>query len=182
MGNQAAGMNAVDFILIVGFLVILCFALVLFVGAPYVPTLRPQVLAALREATKDIKHPVLYELGSGDGAVMKAAAKQGIRSVGYELNPIMWVISKVRLWKYRRLATARFGDFWSKPISEADVIFVFLHSRFMKRLDKKITQEARKKVKLISFAFEIPGKQPVVKKDGLYVYEYYPVRAHAHSK
>lgn len=169
-------MSWVDYVLLISMAVILSFALVLLVGAPYVPTLPKQKSAAIAAALADAKSPLLYELGSGDGTVMLAAAKLGVRSVGYELNPIMWAISYARLWRYRTLADVRFGDFWTKNIADADVIFVFLHPRFMKKLDKKITQEARKKIKLISFAFEVPGKKPDATTDGLFIYIYKPAK------
>lgn len=170
-------MNWIDYLIIFATTIALCFSLVLLVGAPYVPTLPKQTKAALDEVAVMGGKPLLYELGSGDGTVMKAAALRGIRSIGYELNPIIWLISKIRLWKYRQCAEPRFGDFWPKNISDADVIFVFLHPRFMKKLDNKITQECSKNIKLISFAFEIPDKKMVKKTEGLFIYEYSPQKS-----
>ena len=42
----------------------------------------------------------------------------------------------------------------------------------MKKLDKKIVQYNVNNVKLASFAFEIPGRQPVHQKHGVYLYSY----------
>ena len=54
-----------------------CFAVVLLRGAPYLPTLRTQVEAAIELA--DIKEgDTLLELGCGDGKVVLCAAQKGI--------------------------------------------------------------------------------------------------------
>ena len=68
--------------------ILLCFSGVLLVGAPYLPTLTPQVAAALELAALR-PGETLLELGCGDGKVLIAAAQQGYRAVGYELNPIL---------------------------------------------------------------------------------------------
>jgi hypothetical protein len=44
----------------------------------------------------------------------------------------------------------------------------------MAKLDKKITQEITKKVKLVSFAFAIPDKKPIKEQGGMMLYEYKP--------
>ena len=154
-----------------GIVLLLCFGLVLFVGAPYLPTLTPQVKAALKLANLK-PGSTLLELGCGDGKVLIAAANQGMNAVGYELNPILVVIARLRTLKYRSNVRVIWGDFWHKPWPEAEAVFVFLLPKYMKKLDTKLAQYAVKPVKLISFAFEVPDKKPAVKSSGLYMYEY----------
>ncbi len=82
-------------IFIVISILVICFGFVLLYGAPYVPTLKKQVEDALDLA--DVKPgECLVELGSGDGRVLIAAAKRGCSCIGYELNPIMFVISLIK--------------------------------------------------------------------------------------
>ena len=148
-----------------------CFSGVLLFGAPYLPTLGPQVEAALKLA--DLKSgQTLLELGSGDGKVIVAAAKKGINVVGYELNPLLVVISWLRTRKYRHNVTIIWGDFWQKTWPEHDAIFTFLLPKYMSKLDKKVMQSSPKKVKLISFAFAIPNKHIQAQKHGVYLYIY----------
>ena len=154
-------------------LLLICFGGVLLVGAPYLPTLTPQVNIALELA--DLKKgQTLLELGCGDGKVLIAAAKQGINSVGYELNPLITFVAWVRTRRYRKYVTVIWGDFWGKPWPEADVIFVFLLPRLMAKLDTKIEQYKYKPVKLVSFAFRIQNKKPATVKQGVYLYTYRP--------
>ena len=149
----------------------LCFGGVLLFGAPYLPTMKPQVQAALELA--DLKPgQTMLELGCGDGKVLLAAAKLGINSVGYELNPLLVMMAWMRTIKYRKNVTIIWGNFWKMTWPEHQAIFTFLLPRLMTKLDKKIIQSKHKPVKLISHAFVIPDKKPTTHKDGVFVYSY----------
>src|SRR5438105_4258164 len=112
--------------------ILLCFAVVVLFGAPYLPTLKPQVKTALELA--DLKPgQTLLELGCGDGRVLIAAAKRGCNAVGYELNPIMAAFCWLRTRRYRRQIRVVWGDFWQKTWPPADAIFTFLLPKFMSR-------------------------------------------------
>lgn len=158
------------FLLGIGVLVLL-FGFVVFFGAPYLPTLTPQVDAALKLADlKKGQH--LLELGCGDGKVLIAAAKQGLRVTGYELNPVLALISWFRTRRYKGQVRVVWGNFWQKKLPKADAVFVFLLPKYMSKLDKKVIQQSSKPVKLVSFAFKIPGKEIVVQKEGIFLYYY----------
>jgi 16S rRNA A1518/A1519 N6-dimethyltransferase RsmA/KsgA/DIM1 with predicted DNA glycosylase/AP lyase activity len=151
--------------------VLACFAGVLLVGAPYLPTLSPQVDAAIK--LSGLKSAdTLLELGCGDGKVVLAAARQGITVVGYELNPLLAALAWLRTRRYRHNVTIIWGDFWRKPWPEAEGIFVFLLPKYMKRLDTNVMQYKHKPVKLVSFAFKIPDKAVSAEQKGLFVYDY----------
>lgn len=158
-------------LVIIAALVIICFAGVLLAGAPYLPTLKPQVKTALELA--DLKPgQTLLELGCGDGRVLLAAAKQGLNAVGYELNPLMVLIAWLRTRRYRRQVKVVWGNFWQADWPPAGAIFTFLLPRYMAKLDKKCIQYPDKPVKLISFAFKIPGKKVKTHRKGIYLYDY----------
>ena len=42
----------------------------------------------------------------------------------------------------------------------------------MSKLDKKVMQYSHHPVKLVSFAFTIPDRQPAKQKSGVYLYRY----------
>ena len=150
---------------------IACFGFVLAFGAPYLPTLTPQMHAALDLA--DLQPgQTLLELGCGDGKVLVAAARRGLNVIGYELNPLLVIVCKLRCWRYRHLVTVKWGDFWRSPWPAADAIFVFLLPKHMDRLDKKIIQYKHKPVKLVSFAFSLPNREASAHKDSVFLYEY----------
>ena len=147
------------------------FAWVSFFGAPYVPTLTPQVGAALELV--DLKPgETLLELGCGDGKVLIAAAQAGLHAVGYELNPVMALIAWARTRRFKGRVKVIWGNVWTKDWPPADGIFSFLLPRFMGRLDDKIVRYNRGSIKLVSFAFEIPNRQPERVKQNVYLYHY----------
>jgi hypothetical protein len=149
------------------------FSFVVAFGAPFLPTFNPKVTQAL-----DMIHlkqgQTLLELGSGDGRVLKAAAQRGLKAVGYELNPLLVIYSRLLTWKYRKQVKIRWGNFWRAKWPPADGIFVFLLQPYMEKLDQKIVAEYGKDVRLVSFAFTINSRRPK-KADtaaGLYLYQY----------
>jgi SAM-dependent methyltransferase len=148
-----------------------CFAGVLLFGAPYLPTLRPQMRVALRLAGLE-PGQTLLELGCGDGRVLIAAAKQGVNAVGYELNPLLALIAWTRTRRYRGQVRVVWGDFWRADWPPAEAIFTFLLPRYMAKLDKKCSRQAHKPLRLVSFAFPIPDKKPRKSQKGIYVYDY----------
>lgn len=154
-------------------LVILCFGFVILLGPPWVPTLTPQAKRALDMI--DLKPgDTLLELGSGDGKILLDAARRGWNAVGVELNPILVVISRLRTWRYRKQVKVKWGNLWeTKTWPQAEGIFVFILPKYMPKLDKKVTQWHKSSVKLVSFAFAIPGKETISQhKSGVYLYEY----------
>lgn len=152
-------------------ILILLFGFVVAFGAPFLPTLKAQQTAAL-DLLSLKPGQTLLKLGSGDGRVLRAAAERGIIAIGYELNPVLVIWSHIRNWRYRRLITVHWKNFWRHKLPVTDGIYVFLLDRYMKKLDKKITQETGKKVKLVSYAFKIPDKKPVKELNGLFLYDY----------
>lgn len=162
-----------------GLLVLLvCFCFVLLRGAPYVPTLKKQVDAALDLA--DLQPgDTLLELGCGDGKVLAAAAARGWQAIGYELNPILAAIAWLRTRRYGSLVRVRCADFWLADWPASEGIFVFLLDPYMQKLDTKIVRTYGRhgvfkgqKIKLVSVAFKVPGRTPKVERSGVFLYEY----------
>ncbi len=161
-------------ITLVGFVLILCFGFVLLFGAPYVPTLKKQSRLAL-ETINLRPGQTLLELGCGDGRMLKAAAEVGIHGVGIELNPILVLVARARTWRYRKHVRILWGNLWHtrKWPAETDGIFVFILQKEMTKLDAAIAQWHTHPIKLVSFAFPIPDKKPLVQHSkGVYLYEY----------
>ncbi len=153
--------------------IVLLFGVVVLFGAPYVPTLRPQVKAALD--LLDLKPgQTLLEIGSGDGKVLIAAAQRDIRAIGYEINPILVLIARWRTRAYRDRVQVIWGNAFTKTWPVTDGIYIFGVQRIMPKLHKKIIQSIHKPVKIVSFGFKIPAFENVEPKQGLYLYTYTP--------
>ena len=160
-----------DVLVIVLIILLFVFSFVILFGAPYLPTLKPQAQNALD--LLDLKPgQIILELGSGDGRVLKQAAHKGIQGIGYELNPLLVIYSWISCWRYRKLVTFKCRNYWNVTFPECDGIYVFLLDKYMPKLDKKIMQDLNKPVKLVSYAFKIPGRNPDAKNGGLMLYRY----------
>lgn len=152
-------------------ILMLSFGVVLLFGAPYLPTLTPQVKVAL-ELSGLKAGDTLLELGCGDGKVLIAAAKLGINSIGYELNPAVALVAFLRTRKYGKQVRIVYGNFWTAQWPQANAIFTFLLPKYMAKLDSKMAQYKYKPTKLISNAFAIPDKPIDVQKNGVNLYLY----------
>ena len=153
-------------------LLVFLFAVVLLVGAPYVPTLTPQVAAALKLADCQ-PGDTLLELGCGDGKVLVAAGRAGLHAVGYELNPLLFLVSWLRTRRFKGRVRVVWGDFWRANWPPTEAIFVFLHPRFMARLDAAVTAAAKRQkrpIKLVSFAFTVPDRKANRELNGVHLY------------
>lgn len=150
----------------IGFLIVVfCFAV--FFGAPYVPT-RQLDIEEIFKNIKNSKKSKFVDLGSGDGKLVLYAAKLGYQSTGYEINPILWMISNFRVRKYPN-AKVILSNMWSADISNADLVFCFLASKYMNKLEKKLNQEMKTGSIFVSYVFELPTKKPYLKhKNTLY--------------
>lgn len=161
-------------LLIVIFIVVLFFGFVVFFGAPYLPTMRAQQETALNLLSLK-SGQIFYDLGCGDGRMLRAAAKRGLKAVGYELNPVLCIVAWLNTLRYRKNIKIRCGNFWKADIKDADGIFVFLIDNKMHRLDTFIQGRCVKPLKLASYAFQIPGKKEIANKSGVYLYTYHPL-------
>ena len=148
-----------------------CFAASLVSGAPPVAIHRRALAKALDLA--ELKPgELLIDLGCGYGGLLIAAAQRGARATGYEINPIVWLIAWVRTRRYRHLVSVRLGDFWTASIAEAQVVFVFLLDRHMLRLESKLKRECRPGARVVSYAFELPGRKVSQQTDLLFRYDF----------
>ncbi|XP_011385235.2 protein FAM173B [Pteropus vampyrus] len=82
------------------------------VCVPFVPATAKQVENVLK-ALRSRRGP-LVDVGSGDGRIVIAAAKEGFVAAGYELNPWLVWYSRYRAWRegVQDLATFYISDLW----------------------------------------------------------------------
>lgn len=154
-----------------GLLVVFCFSFVLLFGAPFLPTLPTQVNAALD--LLDLKpEQLMIDLGCGDGRVLIAAARRGWRVVGYELNPLLALLAWLRCRPYQDRVVVVWADYWRAQWPQADGIFAFILPRYMAKLHTKVIQSTKHAVKVASFGFKIPDKQPTRLDQGIFLYDY----------
>lgn len=152
------------------FAIILVFGLVVFRGSPYVPSRKKYIRQAFTKLYEIDPKDVLVDIGSGDGIVLREAAKLGARAIGYEINPILVVLSRLLSLKHNKIRVC-LADFWSVKIPEdTTVIYVFSVTRDIKNITKLLQSEVNRigrPIYLISYAGEFDNFK-LVKKDSAY--------------
>lgn len=150
--------------------IFLIFSLVVFRGSPYVPSQKKYIRQAFTELYKITKKDVLVDIGSGDGVVLREAAKLGARSIGYEINPLLVLIARLLSLKNKKIEV-HLADFWSAKIpSGTTIIYVFSVTRDIKNITKRLQKEVNRighSVYLLSFAGDFTDLK-LIKKNSSY--------------
>jgi len=105
---------------------------------------------------------VVFDLGSGDGRMVIAAAKRGARAVGVEYNPDMVALSKRNAERERLPADgARFlqGDIFETDFSSATVVTLYLLPDLNLRLRPKLL-DMRPGTRVVSHMFKMQDWDP----------------------
>lgn len=163
-------------------IVVICLIFIAFVGigiffggAPWLPTRRPWVEQAL-DLAKVGKNDVVVDLGSGDGVVLGLACRRGAKqAIGYEINPLLVVLSRLQLRRYGKRVLVRDCDLFRTDLpADTTVIYLFGVGRMMNRLADYLAEQRpgirTRRVKVISFGFEIPGLKLVDSQNGFNLY------------
>ena len=150
---------------------VLAFGLGAWRGAPYLPILHHPAEDLLDLADLS-PGQTLIDLGSGDGRLLRLAAQRGIRGIGYEINPLVYMASLVVCWRYRKLVTIHTADIWHTKLPRADVIYIFILERHMGRLEHKFITEITQPTRVISYIFRLPTSSPTHQTHNTYTYEF----------
>lgn len=141
-------------------------------GAIFFPTTTRNVetmiaLALLRAGDK------IVDLGSGDGRIVIACAKRGIRAEGYEINPILVLLSRraIRRAGVQDLAVIHWKSFWRANLAPFNVIFVYGIPYIMSDLRKKLERELKSDTRVVSHVFQIPQWISVEEREKVYLYK-----------
>lgn len=156
--------------LVAAIIVLVAFAISGPLGAPWVPARKKDVEGIMNDI-KLQKGQTYIELGCGDGRLVAAAARQGAIAIGYEINPILYIVATLRNVR-NPSAHVRFGNFWKKDLSSATVVMAFLMPKFMLRLESKVNTELKPSAKLICYVFPLPTKKPSIKRHHWFVYTF----------
>jgi SAM-dependent methyltransferase len=136
----------------------------------YLPTPHHVVGAMLRLAGVS-PSDVIYDLGSGDGRILIAAARaHGARGVGIELDGRMIQRARcnAREARVEQLVEFRQGDLFGADLREATVVTLFLFPEMVQRLMPKLRSELRPGTRIVSHRFGPSTWQPdrTIEADG----------------
>ncbi len=129
---------------------------------PYVPTPEPVVNAMLKLAQVK-RGDVLYDLGSGDGRIVIAAAKRyGVRGTGVDIDPRRIDEANANARKAGVAGRVRFvnQDLFAIDFSEATVVTLYLLPRINLQLRPKLLAELRPGTRIVSHGFDMGDWRP----------------------
>ena len=134
----------------------------------------PSFLGMVRiiEGFADAKRKdIVYDLGSGDGRVLEAFAKKGIKCLGIEQNSLLNRLARRRLGKYKNVKIVQ-GDILDQGLSKATVVIAYLSRFVTEDLQKKIKKECRKGTRIVLVSYKFKDWKPVKMKK----YFWLPIR------
>ncbi|XP_065780017.1 adenine nucleotide translocase lysine N-methyltransferase isoform X3 [Muntiacus reevesi] len=107
------------------------------------------------------------DLGSGDGRIVRtvlAAHRCGLcPAVGYELNPWLVGLARLRAWRAGCVGSVRFHreDLWKVSLRDCHNVSVFLAPSVLPLLEDKLQAELPAGARVVSGRFPLPTWQPV---------------------
>ena len=132
--------------------------------APFDPTpqdvvQRMLVLAEIR------KSDVIYDLGSGDGRLLIAAAKKyGLRGVGFEIDAGLVKLARenARREGVEKLVEIRQKDFLSADLAPASVVTVYLSYDGNLAVREQLNRQLKPGARVVSYTFDMGDWPPKI--------------------
>ena len=162
-------MMVLNFFLLCVCLVVLLFVLLFFLAqiisiftadAPFVPIPR-EIEDKIIESLKLNEDSVLYDLGCGDGRVLKSAVEKypNIKAVGIEIAFIPYLLARFKTRKNKNIEIRR-EDIFKTDIANATHIFTYLYPKVMEKLMPVLEKKCRSGTRIVSCDFEDKNRKP----------------------
>lgn len=129
--------------------------------APYVPT-PADVVERMLEMANVQAGDVVYDLGSGDGRLVIAAARRGARGVGIDIDPQRIAESQANA-KAAGVADRvefRLADALSADVSDATVVTLYLLSSSNAKLRPRLQAQLKPGARIVSHQFGMGDWEP----------------------
>jgi len=97
---------------------------------------------------------IVYDIGCGDGRIVYLAVKDyGVKGIGIELSPLVYLLARFRQLLWHSGARLRFGNFNRQDFSDADVVFCYSSDDVMARLETKLQAELKTGARVVSYIY-----------------------------
>jgi cyclopropane fatty-acyl-phospholipid synthase-like methyltransferase len=129
---------------------------------PFVPT-PVQVVDRMLEMARVTPEDVVYDLGSGDGAIIiRAAKKFGVRGVGIEIDADLARKAQANAFKERveHLVEFRVQDALAVDVSRATVVTLYMLPKFNAKLRPILDRQLKPGARVVSHDFSVEGWVP----------------------
>jgi precorrin-6B methylase 2 len=126
--------------------------------APYVPT-PPEVIDAMLKLAAVGEGDLLYDLGSGDGRIVIAAAeKRKAYAVGIELDEELCKVTQRAITEHHLEGRVRViqGDIFEQDLTGASVVTAYLLPKSLGRIALLLQARLKKGARVVSINDEVP--------------------------
>ncbi len=167
---------SIAFVALFAFFLILVFTAWSFIFGAGFDATPEKIIRKMLQMTELKKGEVLYDLGCGTGRSLIIGAKEfGAYGIGIEINPLLcwWAKIKIKSNFLSDKIKVQRANFFKIPISQADVIFIFLYRKANEKLVAKFKKELKPGTRIVSYHWKLPGINLVKsdKKNNIYVYK-----------
>jgi precorrin-6B methylase 2 len=134
---------------------------------PFEPTPHNVVVRMLEIANVN-KDDLLYDLGSGDGRIVIAAAKKyGTRGIGIDLDPQRVAEARANAKEAGVEGRVRFmvGDLFKADFSDATVVTLFLYSHVNRQLRPQLWRQLKVGTRVVSYVWNMGQEWPPEKTE-----------------
>jgi len=147
--------------------------------APYVAS-PSRVVDMMLDLARVKAGDTVYDLGSGDGRILIAAAERNAQAIGIEINPKLVAAATDEIARAGLSNRAKViqGDVMGTDFSPATVVTLYMDTDSNAKLRPQLEKYLKPGSRVVSHDYEIPGWKPVqiVKTDEkkphtIYVYE-----------
>jgi SAM-dependent methyltransferase len=129
----------------------------------YVPT-PPEVVDAMLKVAKVGPNDIVYDLGSGDGRIPIAAARDyGARGVGIDIDPVRIKEANENARNNKVTDKVKFlqADLFEYDFSEATVVTLYLLTDLNIKLRPKLMRDLKPGTRVVSHAFGMGDWEPL---------------------
>ena len=132
--------------------------------APFDPT-PPEVVDRMLALGRVKPGDLLYDLGSGDGRVLIAAAKKyRIKAVGFEVDPGLVKLARENIKRedLEQLVEVRHQDFMTADLSSAKIVTLYLSHDGNQALKPLLLRQLQPGARIISYTFDMGDWPPKI--------------------
>lgn len=131
-------------------------------GSPYLP-LETKVVERIMKMVDIKKGDVFYDLGSGDGRVVIAAALRGVKAYGVEISFFRTWLSRWKIFCRGLGGRAKIirANIFEVDLSEASIVHAYLSERTNNMLGEKLEKELKNGTRVVGAAFKFSNWTPV---------------------
>lgn len=142
-------------------------------GAVFYPS-KEDIVKKMLKLSGATKRDVVMDLGSGDGRILIEAGKLGIKSIGYEIDPVLVIESRKKIQKagVENLAEVKLKSFWLADFNKATIITLYLFPKYMDRLQTILEKKLTHPILIVSNDYEFPRKKYFKKQGKIYLYKF----------